>query len=402
MQKIIKDKKRLTVIFLFSCAFMLAYSISGNIYGILLPRIREFYNISLADVSILNVVNDISAAAVMMFMLLVADRINKRLLLTFGAILFGIALFAFGSAPSFAILLVARVFIGTVGGLVNNILSAYISDVYGEDRSRYLAVLHTLFAIGSFIGPTFSTLMVNLGGWNLAYIFMGIFFFSAGSMFLILSKMMKISKLDVKRGKAGVREKIPYIEMLKNKNVQWLCLGNISMAMVFFATLWAPTYLDSVDSSVYNMEMITIMMTTYSVGMIISRMSYTYVSTRIKPAVYLRFALLISAVILASMIVISNVYLWIGGMFFYGLVSGATYTAGIVLACKEYPKFSATITSLTGLFTMLANMLFNTVIGNLMEAGQQTVAMLIPAVVLASGFFIYTFGYKEKVNTVEN
>ncbi len=401
MQNIIKNKKKMTVAFLFSCAFMLAFSISGNIYGILLPRIIEFYHIELSEVSLLNVVNDVSQAFVTMFMLFIADRVNKRLLLTFSATLYGVALLFFGSASAFTILILTRVFIGTLGGLVNNILSAYISDVYGDDRARHLAVLHTLFAIGSLIGPTFSALTVTIGGWQLSYFILAAVFIVSGSAFLILSKSMNIASLDVKKGEKGIGEKIPYIEMLKNRNVQWLCAGNMSVAMVFFIMIWVPTYLDDIDSSIYSMETITILMTTYSIGMIISRMSYTYISTKIKASTYLRFSTLTAAIIMASMILINNVYIWIGGIFLYGLVSGATYTANIILACKEYPRFSATITSLTALFTVIANMIFNTAIGNLSQAGYGRIAMLIPPVVLAFGFVIYTFGYKEKVSAVE-
>ncbi len=397
MQNIVNNKKNVTIAFLFSCTFMLSFSISGNIYGILLPRIIDFYKISLSDVSILNVVNDISSAFVTMFMLFVADRVNKRMLLTISAILYGVALLFFGSAPTFATLILTRVFIGTLGGLVNNILSAYVSDIYGDDRSRYLAVLHTLFAIGSLIGPAFSTISVSIGGWQLSYLILAVVFIISGSLFLVLSKSMKMSSLDANKSEKGKAEKIPYFDMLRNRNVQWLCAGNMSVAMVFFIMIWIPTYLDNLNSDIYSMGTISIMMTTYSIGMIISRMAYTYVSTKMKPATYLRYATLFSAIIMASIILINNVYIWIGGIFLYGMISGATYTANIILACKEYPKFSATITSLTALFTVLANMIFNTVIGNLSATGYETLAILLPPIVLSFGFIIYTFGYKEKV-----
>ncbi len=381
---------------IYTCVFMGAFSVSVNMYGTLMPQIIDFFSISLSEASFLNITNDISQTMVMVFMLFVADKMDKRKLLTLSAVFYGITLVLVGNASAYVILLMLRVCMGVFGGLVNNLCTTYISDLYGEERSKYISIIHTLFAVGSLLGPIFAATCIEIMSWQLSYLLLGGLIFSTAVLFFVTMKTMgapevAVLKLDTKKAK------LPFKEMLKNKNVYALCIGHLLLASTTFFMLWLPTYLNLFDGELYTVETTTIILTSTSIGMIISRVLLGALSPKyFKTSSYLRVASLATATILIAMLVIGSQVMWIVGMFIFGLFSGATFTANVILSCKEYPKYSATITAITGMFSTMGSMLLNAVVGTLGDMGYYNEAMFIPVTAIFLAFFVYSFFYKER------
>ncbi len=394
----LKSKNKLLTATIFTYVFMCAYSISVNMYGTIMPQLVSFYNISLVQASTLNIINDSSQTIIMVFMLFVADKLDKRKLLTFSAFCYGVTLFLVSTAAStYIILLMLRVCMGMFGGLVNNLTTTYISDLYGEDRTKYISILHTLFAIGSLLGPIFAAMSIETYSWQFSYLSLGIVIGLGAILFIVALKITGVPKV-----KAGLSEKnekivIPYKEMLKNKNLFALCIGNFLLSSVTFFMLWLPTYLTLNDSSLYTVEATTLIMTSTSVGMIISRILLGSFSPKIFSAsFYLKWASLLTAILLAGVLLINTYTIWIVGIFIFGILSGATFTANVILACKEYPEFSATATAITGAFSMIGSMGLNAVVGALGDMGKHKIAMFIPVTLIFIAFFVYHFMYNEK------
>ncbi len=391
------NKNKLLTATIFACVFMGTFSISVNMYGTIMPQLVNFFNISLLEVSTLNIINDFSQAGIMIFMLFVADKLDKGKLLTLSAICYGLTLFLVGNAPSYYILLALRVCMGVFGGLVNNLCTVYVSDLYGDGRSKYIAILHTLFAVGSLIGPIFAASCIEFYSWQLSYISLGITIFATGLLFLIITKTSgnpeNKTEINLKKEKL----QIPYKEIIKNKNVHALCLGNFLLASTTFFMLWLPTYLGLYDGEFYTVEITTILLTATSFGMIISRTLLGILSPRFFTAnSYLKWASLLTTILLTGMLLIQGYIVWLVGIFIFGVISGATFTANIILACKEYPKFSATITAITGTFSMIGSMSLNAVVASLGDIGYYNEAMFIPVGMTFIAFFVYSFMYKEK------
>ncbi len=401
-EKVIRHKN-LLIATIFTCVFMGAHSLSMSVFSISLPEIIEHFDITFQQASYLNIARDISATATMVLLMVVADRVDKRILLTATAFLYGIALLLTGVVSSFVIMVLLRAAIGMFGGFVNSVTTAYTSDLYGENRARYISILHTLFALGSMLGPVFAAFCISVSSWQLSYLIAGGVFLASSTVFLLVMKVVGAPKPKVLPADRKSRVKIPYIEIAKNRNVQFLCLGNLLLASVNFFSMWLPTYLDFFDSSTYTIELTTIIMTASSLGMLVSRISYAaFVSIRIRPSDYLRFACVISAALFVIMLLAKSPVVWVIGIALYGFVSGSTFTANTVLACREFPQFSATVTSFTGFFTTAGSMIFNTVVGIFADMGYYTEAMFIPVVSLGISFMVYTFGYKyEKVSEIK-
>ena len=137
-------------------------------------------------------------------------------------------------------------------------------------------------------------------------------------------------------------------------------------------------------------------MTAYYVGSVVSRVGLAAISEKISSAVYLKWASLLSGILLVALLLIQQPVAWLVGSFLYGVIGGAMYTGRFVLSCQEFPQFSATASSLTGICSFGGNMAFSAIMGMVADAGFYTQGMLVIAVLLVTGFFIFEFGYRSK------
>ena len=388
-----KQKKRLITATIFTFIFMAGYALSMGMIGTLLPRLKEFYGLSVSAASSINIANEIGNTSSMLFALFIVDRLDKNNLLTFFGLCFGAALFLFGLAPIFSILLCIRLLIGFTGGLLDNICATYVSDLYGNERARYVSILHTLFAIGNMLGPQFASVCYNVGGWQLSFLISGIFLAAAAVVFFFLTRFLGKPREALEKKDTG-KKTIPYGTILRCKNLWWLAIASTMLAGETYLTMGLPTYLDRLDAAVYTTEYSAMIMTSYSFGMLLSRTGLAALAGRLRTDTYIRWASLIGALIFAGMMFLSSPVVWLVGMFLFGAVSGASYTARFVLSCQEFPLYSSTASAFTGAFAALGNILFNAAVGALADAGHYDMGMSLVYIALIIGFIILTFLYR--------
>ena len=95
------------------------------------------------------------------------------------------------------------------------------------------------------------------------------------------------------------------------------------------------------------------------------------------------------------LLVVQQPLVWTIGIFLFGVISGANYTARFVLSCQEYPEYSSTASAFTGAFAALGNILYSAGIGALADAGYYTQALFMIVGALGLGFVIFTFLYRS-------
>lgn len=380
---------------IFTFIFMSGYALTYTMVGTLLPGMIQHYSLSISQASYINISLELGGTSAMVLALFLLDRMNKGKTLLILALLFGLIGLFTGSAPPFAILLATRFLMGLVGSVLDNLCATYISDLYGERRARYVSLLHTLFAVASMIAPKFAAFCYGVGGWNLAYLVCGGAMTIAAVLAIVILTVMGLPKNAMDEQKQE-KLKIPYREMLQSRNMRWLCLASFIFAGYSYVTMWLSTYLDGQDSSVYTVGFCSTIMTAYYVGSVLSRMGLAAISEKVSSAVYLKWASLLSGVVLAAMLLIQRPIVWLVGSLLYGIIGGAMYTGRFVLSCQEFPQFSATASSLTGICSFGGNMAFNAIMGMVADAGLYTQGMLAIALLLVGGFFIFTFGYRSK------
>ena len=100
------------------------------------------------------------------------DR-KKILIYAFGGFLFGTL--ACGLAPTFGLLMAARILAGLFGGLIGAQVLAIISDIFGyERRGAAMGAVMSSFAVASTLGVPFALYLANAFSWHAPFILVGV------------------------------------------------------------------------------------------------------------------------------------------------------------------------------------------------------------------------------------
>ena len=99
------------------------------------------------------------------------DRLGARRVMLGGAMGFLVTTAASGLAPSFELLVVARVLQGVAGGILYTLSLAIAATAFPpERRPTAIAILFTSGALGAVIGPVVGGVLTDIGGWRLVFL----------------------------------------------------------------------------------------------------------------------------------------------------------------------------------------------------------------------------------------
>lgn len=398
----VSNKSRIRMATFFCFAFMVAYALSFGMYSTILPSIKEGYGLNYSQSSYLGVMDSVGMAIAMVFTLLFADRIKKPTLLVVCGILFGGVMLFMGQMPVFLMFLALRLVFGMVTAIVDNICAAYLSDLYGDNRARIMAVLHVLYGVGAVIGPVYASIMLTRGGgWSAAYTYNGLATLALGVLFLVLLLVMKPPQPigEAAAEQEARAKKIPYGKILTSRAMIIICICNFFLTGFQYFTTWLVTYLDDLDPVTYTVQVGSTLMVLYSIGMIISRMVYAAGAKRIKPHVYIGGASLLTAGVALAGILLGVKEVWFVVAFLIGLISGSNYTAKFVIACDEFPDYSATAISMVAVAGALGTMFFSWLIGVVADKTSYTTAMFLPIISLVLAAATMFIGYRKSKNS---
>jgi DHA1 family inner membrane transport protein len=103
------------------------------------------------------------------------DRVDRKKVLVFAYIGFLLGTLACGLAPSYGLLLAARILTGLFGGLIGAQVLAIVADLFGyERRGAAMGAVMSSFAIASTIGVPFALYLSNIFSWHAPFIFVAI------------------------------------------------------------------------------------------------------------------------------------------------------------------------------------------------------------------------------------
>src|SRR4051795_1761320 len=102
------------------------------------------------------------------------DDHGRRLMFQVGVSGFAVTSALSGLAPTAEVLIVARVFQGISGGLINPQVSGLIQQMFqGEERGRAFGALGTTVGLGTALGPLLGGALIAIGGpehgWRLVF-----------------------------------------------------------------------------------------------------------------------------------------------------------------------------------------------------------------------------------------
>lgn len=137
--------------------------------------LMPYFDISPAQFSLLVGAYTLTAAFSGFAAAFFVDNHGRKKILIYAFVGFLAGTIACGLAPSFNLLMAARVLAGLFGGLIGAQVLSIISDIFGyERRGLAMGAVMSSFAIASTLGVPFSLYLANAISWHAPFLFVGI------------------------------------------------------------------------------------------------------------------------------------------------------------------------------------------------------------------------------------
>lgn len=145
--------------------------IDSSIVSLALPAIAAHFDRSVAEVAWVATGFLMALAASLIPAGRLVDRLGARKVMLGAAIGFLVSTAASGLAPTFELLVVARILQGVAGGILYTLSLAIAATAFPpERRATAISILFTSGALGAVIGPVVGGLLTDLGGWRLVFL----------------------------------------------------------------------------------------------------------------------------------------------------------------------------------------------------------------------------------------
>jgi MFS transporter, DHA1 family, inner membrane transport protein len=167
-------KERILLFILASLNFthILDFMIMMPLSNYLIP----YFKITAMEFSILVASYSISAFLSGLIIAMVIDRFDRKKSLLIAYIGFLIGTISCGFAPTYGLLLAARIFAGLFGGIIGAQVLAIVADLFSyERRGRAMGAVMSAFAVASILGVPISLYLTNLFrfDWHVPFILIG-------------------------------------------------------------------------------------------------------------------------------------------------------------------------------------------------------------------------------------
>ncbi len=144
--------------------------IDSSIVSLALPDIARDFDRSVGQLAWVSTAYLLALAATLLAAGRLSDRYGQRPVLAFGAGLFLAMTAVCGMAPSFEILIGARIVQGVAGGILYTVsLAITVTAFPPERRATAIGIYFTSGALGAVIGPVIGGLLTDLGGWRVVF-----------------------------------------------------------------------------------------------------------------------------------------------------------------------------------------------------------------------------------------
>ena len=140
----------------------------------LAPQLIPFFNINPQQFGYLVSSYTISAGISGFLMAFFVDRLNRKTTLLMGYIGFIVGTIACGLAPTYDLLLLARIVAGTFGGLIGAQVLSIVGDVVPfERRGQAMGIVMLAFSMASIVGVPFGLYVANALSWHAPFLIVG-------------------------------------------------------------------------------------------------------------------------------------------------------------------------------------------------------------------------------------
>lgn len=380
----------------YAYGFMIVFAVTGTMFSTVLPRIIEDYGLSLSQAGLFSVFTSLGNLGAMAVTGLMGDRFRKSWIMGIVYMGMGLSLAFIGKMPVFRILLTLMVILGIFGSILNLIVTAFISDLYGDKRAKYINLVHTFFGIGSLLGPIYPMLLGKVGvGWQFSYLGLSGLILISGIMYFCILYFVKEpqSSLGALAEKEGI-EKVSLYNLMHYKGMAALCF----MSFLYMGghqntfSVWFQTYLQTEDIGLFSVEFTSVCMTLYWIGMVVSRLFCAILSQKLTPRKIIMGGSISGIFAMTVGMLLHTPLGWVVSVLWLGMSTGAIYPMTFAISCEWFPKCSARVSSLVGIFTSTGGMLCGWLVGKIAEGISFRLAMYIPWISL---FIVFLIVWRE-------
>lgn len=353
-------------------------------YSALVSAFSGTYQISLPEAGSVGSVLCVGQLVMIFLNDLLAEKISRIGLMILGVAAHVISMFWIAVSTSFGSLTAAFFLNGAAISLLNVVMSAYISDLFGEKRNSYLNIFHGVYGLGSLSGPLLPTAILVSGlDWKISYLVIGVLSVALLAAMIILVRKEKASQpTEKKNGRKtapqaenaaqeqvyslkNTKEGRTFFALLKSSGMLTICAAAL-LFMGFDMTI--STYMSSYLGQALNAASVAgLTITFYWTGSAVGRLLYPVLFAKYDTRKYLIMVNVITAVLLLLGVGVKISSLMILLIFLTGLLSGVNFPLEIGLACEMFPENSVGATNAVSIFGSLGGIIFPMLAGQFME-----------------------------------
>jgi FHS family glucose/mannose:H+ symporter-like MFS transporter len=328
-------------------ASMSFIGMSRTFLGTALPAIRSSLDLSLVQAGTFTVCLQFGFAGAVFAGGLLSDVFKKSAMLLLGCLLTGVNLLLFGLSPWFWMNLIAMIFVGIGGGLIEASSDPLLIQLFPGRESTVMNLHHFFYSFGSFVGPPIiGVLLAKSLPWQWGYIGFGLFVLA---VFLFLSSQ-KISSPQSPR-----RFDFILVKRMLNQRFFWIlfwvtfCTMGVQNSIAY----WIVTFLK--EERGFSIPLASASLSLFFVCMGVGRLLSSYVTTKLHDVVLL--ISLFSLHFVSLLITVSVPGLWVVlFLMFCGFAQSAVFPCLLALTGKLYPKNPGTAMGLVSTGAGLGSM----------------------------------------------
>ena len=366
---------------------MALHGVASIMIGTTLPEMIRSFGLTLSQGGFIVSAQSAGGLVAMFAGLLLADRVRKPLGILTSVVLAGLLLGLAGLSPGYWLLVVVFFVLGIVAQTLDLLLNAHTGDIVPNDRTRTLNVLHMLYGVGAFIGPTLARWLLDQSlSWNSVYWIVGGIYLAAAAVSLIwvrgyvsLTGGMSEDDESTATEQAGRGEPVA-------ARRQWVSVTLLGLVVLFYAihqlgtTSWLPFYLES--KLFVRPAVASAGLSLYWFGIITSRFFASMFASRIGEMRVLVWGSIIGGVVLMGSVLIASPVIAIVGFILTGFLTGATIPLVMALAYGHLPGRTGSVTAVVYGLMMIGRLIGPWSIGSVGDRLGLDVGIIIAAGVL--------------------
>lgn len=386
------NSKERVIGFLF--LFMFVFAVTSSVVGVLVPNIKEDYNLSYDQIGYLSSVQNIGGFVAALLGGILADRFDK-LKLTGGCVLFyTLSLLLVGKMPPYILLLLYFFIIGAMVNALSMLVSAYISETCQEKAVSYLNMSHGFYGVGSLMGPAYATVLFSLKlQWTSLYWSLGMICALLLIAYLMFQRKAVNSRVVYKEKKKEAH----YIDILKNPQIILLCVACcIYMGQQTALNTWITSY--SLEKMTDNMTLANSVTILYWLGVTSGRFLQSLYAKKIDSIFSTILGCVMGAVLLVVGLCVGNIWLLLITVGLSGMCSGAAFPNLIGAGGRVAPAMTGAVTSVICLSGSVGGIIFPWLMARIISNSYVLGLLLAPFSMLITALLLRVFLWNERRN----